>query len=301
MTVRVHGKPDFRVTQNLHHYSRRNKAPGRALDCFAKDRRDVLLDRPSLASRSPDQRIHRREEIRSLERLADNGIGLRGNLRRIRICAEHEDRHKSCSTVGSQVLDQLLSSHDRHHQVGHHQIGQGIAHLSYRVATVLSLIHLVSAILQNQPQELPFNGNVVHDQYPFLHLLWTWCAAGIKLADRRGRLTFTGGGRASAKADGLTHAWDSSKPLSRSSRKSDRLRLSQHAKRDRSVSLRTDIPLCLPSVQLRHFERDPEPAGDAPTSPPPTPQQGRKTARPGSAFWLRLTTCSAIRAFEVWA
>ena len=112
----------------------------------------AVLDRLALSIRSQDKRIHRRQEIRSLERLADNGIGLRGNLRRVRICAEDEDRHKSCSTVGTHVLDQLLSSHDRHHQIGHHQIGQGIAHLSDRVAAVSSLGHLVAAILQNQPQ-----------------------------------------------------------------------------------------------------------------------------------------------------
>jgi len=159
------------------------------------------LDRLALSILSQDKRIHRREGIRPLEWLADNSIGLLGNLRRIRICAEHEDRHKSCSTVGSHVLDQLLSSHDRHHQVGHHKIGQGIAHLSYRVATVSSLIHLVAAILQNQPQELPFNRNVVHDQYPLLHLLRTWCAAVIIVSVTvAGGSPSPGGRRSSATA-----------------------------------------------------------------------------------------------------
>jgi len=161
-----------------------------------------VQSRLALSIRFQDKRIHRRQEIRPLEWLADNGIGLHGNLRRIWICAEHEDGHKSCSTVGSHVLDQLLSIHDRHHQVGHHQIGQGITHLSYRVATVSSLIHLVAAILQNQPKELPLNGNVVHDQYPFLHLLRTWRAALIKLDDRRRRRNFTWRLGASANADG---------------------------------------------------------------------------------------------------
>ena len=136
------------------------------------------------------------------------------------------------------MLDQLLSGHDRHHQVGHHQIGQAIVELSYRVATVSGLIDLVAAILQNQPQELPFNGNVVHDQHPFLHLLRTWCVAVIKIDDLRGRLAFTWRRRGSAKADRLTHAWDSSKPLSRSSGNQTIRAFLSPREASRSVSLR---------------------------------------------------------------
>jgi hypothetical protein len=80
------------------------------------------------------------------------------------ITACRQNRNGRRGGLVSQPPDEFSATHDRHHHVGHHQIGRRLGYHTQRGAAITSIGYLIPGSLEDPPEKDPMNQFVVNNE-----------------------------------------------------------------------------------------------------------------------------------------
>jgi len=80
------------------------------------------------------------------------------------ITARRQDRNGRGGGLASKPPDELGPIHDRHHHVGHHQVGPRLGHRPQRGGSIAGIGNHMTSPLEDPPEQEPMGRFVVNDQ-----------------------------------------------------------------------------------------------------------------------------------------